>query len=303
MTAAKVTAPTNTVEILRMQSSKLWPRIIKAGRERPERVPTTIDGDPERQRPCVGGYRTGTARSARCARLAAMSAHRPGARRSRSRGVPSCGAALRGRIRCLRLASASTGAWAPRRARAQVQTRCAARRRRAPRAPCRRPARARWRAPMRGPIRARSRRRRTSPRPPAPRSTPASRRSGSDRQGRSRSRDAVLLSCHRVRAGEGDPEAASDWRRRLVAAYKRDIHALAQAPRRARGGRQVPQRSRSRRARTLGRAERGVEHARLLPRVRHAAPLRGRRQDASLEVTSLISWRGEWYVVHLSGFK
>jgi len=26
-------------------------------------------------------------------------------------------------------------------------------------------------------------------------------------------------------------------------------------------------------------------------------------KERSLEVTSLISWRGEWYVVHLTGFK
>jgi hypothetical protein len=26
-------------------------------------------------------------------------------------------------------------------------------------------------------------------------------------------------------------------------------------------------------------------------------------KERTLEVTSLISWRGAWYVVHLSGFK
>jgi hypothetical protein len=26
-------------------------------------------------------------------------------------------------------------------------------------------------------------------------------------------------------------------------------------------------------------------------------------KEKTLEITSLISWRGEWYVVHLTGFK
>jgi len=96
---------------------------------------------------------------------------------------------------------------------------------------------------------------------------------------------------------------ASDWRRRLVAAYKRDVHALhkrlgdnAASAKLVRAD--VPQD----RARWVEPNEESnklgyyrVYGTRLL------YELDGK--ERSLEVTSLISWRGEWYVVHLSGFK
>jgi len=96
---------------------------------------------------------------------------------------------------------------------------------------------------------------------------------------------------------------ASDWRRRLVAAYKRDVHALHKR---------------------LGDHAADVKFLRAdVPqdRARWVEPneesnklgyyrVYGTRliyeaegKERSLEVTSLISWRGEWYVVHLSGFK
>lgn len=96
---------------------------------------------------------------------------------------------------------------------------------------------------------------------------------------------------------------ASDWRRRLVAAYKRDVHALHKRL----GDRasdvkfvraDVPQD----RARWVEPNEESnkLGYYRVYG-TRLVYELEGK--ERSLEVTSLISWRGEWYVVHLSGFK
>lgn len=97
--------------------------------------------------------------------------------------------------------------------------------------------------------------------------------------------------------------AGSDWRRRLVAAYKRDIHALHK-----RLGERAPE------ARLL-RAEIPTDRARWVEPHEESNKLGYYRvygtrlvyeldgKERSFEVTSLISWRGEWYVVHLSGFK
>jgi len=96
---------------------------------------------------------------------------------------------------------------------------------------------------------------------------------------------------------------ASDWKRRLVTAYKRDIHALhkrlgdhATETKLVRA--EVPQD----RAKWV---EPGEEFNKLGyyrvygTRIIYSSP---EGKERSFEVTSLISWRGEWYVVHLSGF-
>ena len=97
--------------------------------------------------------------------------------------------------------------------------------------------------------------------------------------------------------------ASSDWRRRLVAAYKRDIHALHKRLGEHAGDAKflradVPQD----RAKWVEPNEEWnklgyyrVYGTRLVYEVDG--------KEKSLEVTSLIAWRGEWYVVHLSGFK
>jgi len=99
----------------------------------------------------------------------------------------------------------------------------------------------------------------------------------------------------------GNP--ASDWRRRLVAAYKRDIHALhkrlgdgATEAKLVRA--EVP----DDRARWV---EPGDEYNKLgyyrVYGTRIVYTVDGK--ERSFDVSSLISWRGEWYVVHLTGFK
>ena len=96
-------------------------------------------------------------------------------------------------------------------------------------------------------------------------------------------------------------DPARDWRYRLVAHYKRDIHLAHQK---------------------LGREATAARFAGLEvgPHPRWVEPgeegnklgyyrVYGSRlrftvegQERSIEITSLISWRGEWYVVHLTGF-
>ncbi len=102
---------------------------------------------------------------------------------------------------------------------------------------------------------------------------------------------------------KGIPNPASDWRRRLVAAYKRDIHALHKRL----GDHAVDAK--------FVRADVPQDRARWVEPNEESNTLGYYRvygtrlayevdgKERNLEVTSLISWRGEWYVVHLSGFK
>lgn len=95
-----------------------------------------------------------------------------------------------------------------------------------------------------------------------------------------------------------------DWKYRLVAAYKRTVHRyhrrLGAHPEQAKLiGLDVPMH----RARWMKPGSEGnkLGYYRVLD-----SKLRYRNADGkerSLGVTSLISWRGEWYLVHLHGFK
>jgi hypothetical protein len=99
------------------------------------------------------------------------------------------------------------------------------------------------------------------------------------------------------------PAPASDWRRRLVAAYKRDIHALAKRLGDSAG------------SASFVRLEIPDERARWVEPNEESNKLGywrvyGTRivyqidgKERTFEISSLISWRGEWYVVHLTGFK
>lgn len=95
-----------------------------------------------------------------------------------------------------------------------------------------------------------------------------------------------------------------DWNHRLVAAFARNIHEYH---------RQLG-------ADAAGSKLLGVEAASLPPRwmkpgtegnkLGYYRVLRSRLrvglpggQERKFEITSMISWRGEWYVVHLHGFK
>ncbi|MCC6669051.1 MAG: hypothetical protein IT375_35250 [Polyangiaceae bacterium] len=95
-----------------------------------------------------------------------------------------------------------------------------------------------------------------------------------------------------------------DWERRLIANFRRDIHdyhrRLGPKPTEARfSGIDLPkERTKWMKPRSEGNklGYFRVTHSRLRYQKADGAP-------ATLDVTSLISWRGEWYLVHLNGFQ
>jgi hypothetical protein len=101
---------------------------------------------------------------------------------------------------------------------------------------------------------------------------------------------------------------ASDWRRRLVAAFKRDIHALSKRlGGRAESARLVRLDVPDERARWVEPNEESnklgywrVYGTRIVYEIDTES---GAKRERAFDVSSLISWRGEWYVVHLTGFK
>jgi hypothetical protein len=104
----------------------------------------------------------------------------------------------------------------------------------------------------------------------------------------------------------GDP--ASDWRRRLVAAYKHDIHELhAKLGDDAARAHLVTLTVPGDRAAWVdpGGEWNKVGYYRVYGSKLHFstpdAAVRG--GDQTFDVKSLISWRGEWFVVHLSAIK
>jgi hypothetical protein len=96
---------------------------------------------------------------------------------------------------------------------------------------------------------------------------------------------------------------ASDWRRRLVAAYKRDIHGLHQRlGDKAANAKFVRLDIPDERARWVEPNEESnkLGYYRVYG-TRIAYSVDGK--ERTLDISSLISWRGSWYVVHLTGFK
>ncbi len=94
---------------------------------------------------------------------------------------------------------------------------------------------------------------------------------------------------------------ASDWRYRLVANFKRDIHAAhAKLGRKSTAARYV--------GFDVGQGARWVEPGEEGNKLGYYRAYGSRLrlsvegQERTIDVTSLISWRGEWYVVHLTGF-
>jgi hypothetical protein len=94
----------------------------------------------------------------------------------------------------------------------------------------------------------------------------------------------------------------TDWKRRLVASFRRDIHHLHETlGTRAAEAKLVELEVATERAHWV---EPGVEGNKIGYWRVFGSKLRYQteRGAASIEVKSLISWRGEWYVVHLAGF-
>lgn len=98
---------------------------------------------------------------------------------------------------------------------------------------------------------------------------------------------------------------ASDWKHRLVSAFKRDIHALhAKLGDKADSAKLVRFDVPDDRAKWV---EPGEEYNKLgywrVYGTRIVYTSGESTRERSFEVSSLISWRGEWFVVHLTGFK
>jgi hypothetical protein len=99
------------------------------------------------------------------------------------------------------------------------------------------------------------------------------------------------------------PSPESDWKRRLVAAFTRDIHKLHERlGRQAASARLLELEVATERARWV---EPGEESNKIGYWRVFGSKLRDEtdRGAAALDISSLISWRGEWYVVHLASFK
>jgi hypothetical protein len=99
-------------------------------------------------------------------------------------------------------------------------------------------------------------------------------------------------------------QPARDWRRRLFAAFERNVHEYHRSFGEHAGalrfvGVEVPE-SASRWMKPGSEGNRVGYHRVLRSRLK-VADATGR--ERALEITSMISWRGEWYVVHLHGFK
>jgi hypothetical protein len=110
-----------------------------------------------------------------------------------------------------------------------------------------------------------------------------------------------VVAYHEVKAIER-PER--DWQYRLWKNFERDVHEYhrqlgREASRAVFAGLEVPEAH----ARWMKPGSEGnkIGYWRVLRSELRYRNAEGR--DRALEVTSLISWRGEWYVVHLHGFK
>ncbi len=95
-----------------------------------------------------------------------------------------------------------------------------------------------------------------------------------------------------------------DYKFRLLANFKRAPTRVPSTPSAQRPTEQVRRRRRVRKGRQMDGARiegNKLGYFRVLrSRLRFTLPT-GRSRE--FELTSLISWRGEWYVVHLHGFK
>lgn len=100
------------------------------------------------------------------------------------------------------------------------------------------------------------------------------------------------------------PKPAADYNKRLIAAFERDIHAAhKEMGNGALSATLVGMEVLEDKAQWMKPGSEGNKvgyHRVLGSKLRY---LDGGGGAKAIEVTSLISWRGEWYVVHLHGFK
>ena len=96
---------------------------------------------------------------------------------------------------------------------------------------------------------------------------------------------------------------ARDWQYRLIRAFEKDVHEYHQAlGHDAAGARfagiDVPEPS----ARWMKPGSEGNRLGYFRVLRSHLRVTKADGKEKSFEITSMISWRGEWYVVHLNGF-
>ena len=100
------------------------------------------------------------------------------------------------------------------------------------------------------------------------------------------------------------PNAAADWKSRLIGAFSRDVHKYHQAlGEGAKGARLLRLDVPIAKAKWMEPGSEGnkLGYDRVLDSKLVYALADGK--ERTLDVKSMISWRGEWYVVHLAGFK
>lgn len=100
------------------------------------------------------------------------------------------------------------------------------------------------------------------------------------------------------------PKPEADWKSRLVKAFERNVHEyhrkLGDDPKAAK---LVAVEVDEKRVKVMERGKEGNKlpyHRVTRSKIRWVD---GAGKEKTLELTSLIAWRGEWFVVHLNGFK
>ena len=100
------------------------------------------------------------------------------------------------------------------------------------------------------------------------------------------------------------PKPEADWKSRLVKAFERNVHEyhrkLGDDPKAAK---LVAVEVDEKRVKVMERGKEGNKlpyHRVTRSKIRWVD---GAGKERTLELTSLIAWRGEWFVVHLNGFK
>ena len=126
---------------------------------------------------------------------------------------------------------------------------------------------------------------------------------GGDPSGQTRARAAVLLPEERVPPGESDQRSGGDYQHRLIANYEDDIHTLhaqlgANAANAQYVGISVPD-DQAVFVQPGEESNKGTYWRVYGSTMQYQVD----GQTGSFPVTSMISWRGEWYVVHLGAIR
>jgi hypothetical protein len=99
-------------------------------------------------------------------------------------------------------------------------------------------------------------------------------------------------------------DPAKDWQHRLFKAFKRNVHEYHKKLGKDAAGTKLARIAiDDKRSKWMKKGSEGNAIGYWRVTRSHLFVTDGSGRERDLEVTSLISWRGEWYVVHLHGFK